>query len=256
MKKTDIGKVVKLESVKAACQECSLRELCLPLGLNASDLSALNTMIKRTRKLKKGEFIYQMGEPLSSLYAIRSGSAKTCEISATGDVQITGFHLSGELLGVDGISADRHHCDAVALESTEVCEIPFNKLEELAHDIPGLQHQLFKILSREIVHDGELLLMLGKMNAEERLAACMLSFSHRFEQLGFSGAEFKLSMSRQDLGDYLGLALETVSRLFSRFQEEGMLEVDGRRIRILDMVRLSSLAGAGAVNTPTHKFQN
>jgi CRP/FNR family transcriptional regulator len=256
MKKSDNPKVVKLASIKAACQDCSLRELCLPLGLNEQDLSALDNMIKRTRKLKKGDFIYQMGQPLTSLYAIRSGSAKTCEISATGDVQITGFHLSGELVGVDGISADRHHCDAVALESTDICEIPYDKLEQLAHEVPGLQHQLFRILSREIVHDGELLLMLGKMNAEERLAACVLSFSHRFEQLGFSGTEFKLSMSRQDLGDYLGLALETVSRLFSRFQDDGMLAVDGRRIEILDMVRLTALAGGGAAVTPTHHFQN
>ncbi len=256
MKKTDKAKVVNLSSVKAACQDCSLRELCLPLGLNEQDLSALNNLIKRTRKLKKGEFIYQMGQPLTSLYAIRSGSAKTCEIATTGDVQITGFHLAGELVGVDGISADRHHCDAVALEPTEVCEIPYDKLEELAHEVQGLQHQLFKILSREIVNDSELLLMLGKMNAEERLAACILSFSNRFQQLGDSGTEFKLSMSRQDLGDYLGLALETVSRLFSRFQEDGLLAVDGRRIEILDIIRLSALAGGAAGDEPTHHFQN
>ena len=256
MKKTEGGKVVQLDSVKAACHDCSLRELCLPLGLNAGDLSALDSMIKRTRKLKKGEFIYQIGEPLTSLYAISSGSAKTCEIAATGEVQITGFHLAGELLGVDGISNERHHCDAVALESTEVCEIPFDKLEQLAHEVPGLQHQLLRIMSREIVHDSELLLMLGKMNAEERLAVCLLSFSHRFLELGYSGTDFKLSMSRQDMGDYLGLALETVSRLFSRFQDEGLLAVDGRRIQILDSVRLAAVAGTGAIDLPSHKFQN
>lgn len=238
------AQVVSLASVKAACEDCSLRELCLPLGLEKEDLSTLSNMIRRTRKFKKGEFIYRIGEPLTSLYALRSGSAKTCEISAGGEVQITGFHLSGELLGIDGISTEQHHCDAVALEDTEVCEIPFNKLEELAHEIQGLQHQLFKILSREVVQDSELLLMLGKMNAEERLATCLLSFSRRFERLGYSGTEFKLSMSRQDLGDYLGLALETVSRLFSRFHDEGLLAVEGRQIRILDQDRLAEMAGA------------
>lgn len=256
MAKQEKAKVVNLASIKAACEECSLRELCLPLGLNSEDLSTLGSMVKRTRQLKKGEFVYRMGEPLTSLYAVRSGSAKTCEISATGEVQITGFHLPGELLGVDGISAERHHCDAVALEHTEVCEIPYDKLEHLAHKIQGLQHQLFKILGREIVHDGELLLMLGKMNAEERLAACLLSFSRRFEQLGYSGTDFKLSMSRQDMGDYLGLALETVSRLFSRFQDEGLLTVDGRHICIINRGRLAELAGIAGVEIPSHHSQN
>lgn len=244
MAKQENAQVVTLASVKAACEECSLRELCLPLGLGKEDLSALSTMVRRTRKFKKGEFIYRIGEPFTSLYALRSGSAKTCEISAGGEVQITGFHLSGELLGIDGISTEQYHCDAVALEATEVCEIPFDKLEVLAHEVRGLQHQLLKLLSREVVQDGELLLMLGKMNAEERLASCLLSFSRRFEELGYSSSDFKLSMSRQDLGDYLGLALETVSRLFSRFHDDGLLVVQGRQIRIVDIDRLVNLAGS------------
>lgn len=255
MDKAKEANVVKLSAIKAACQDCSLRELCLPLGLKEQDLLVLETLIKRIRKLKKGEYIYQMGQPLVSLFAIRSGSAKTCEISTTGDVQITGFHLAGELVGVDGISSDRHHCDAVALEATEVCEIPYRKLEDLAHEVQGLQHRLFKILSHEIVQDGELLLMLGKMNAEERLAVCLLNFSQRFQALGYSATDFKLSMSRQDLGDYLGLALETVSRLFSRFQDDALLEVDGRRIQILDMMRLAGVA-RGVDETPSHHFRN
>lgn len=239
------AKVVDLSTVKAACVDCSLRELCLPLGLNETDLSAMGRVVKRVRKLKKGEFLYRVGEKMTSLYALRAGSAKTCEISVGGDVQITGFHLAGELIGMDGISTDHHHCDAVALEKSEVCELPFDQLEELAHEIPGLQHQMFKVMSREIVHDGELLLMLGKMSAEQRLAASLLSFSRRFECLGYSATEFTLSMSRQDLGDYLGLALETVSRLFSRFQEEGMITIDGRRVELIDLVRLKALTGDG-----------
>jgi CRP/FNR family transcriptional regulator len=256
MSKNTGARIVNITSVKAACEDCSLRELCLPLGLTGVDLGMLERAIKRTRKLKKGEFLYRVGESMASLYALRSGSAKTCEISAAGDIQITGFHLAGELLGMDGISSERHHCDAVALETSEVCEIPFDRLEELAHDIPGLQHQLFKILSREIVQDGELLLMLGKMNAEARLAGCLISFSRRFERLGYSHSDFTLSMSRQDLGDYLGLALETVSRLFSRFQDEGLLAVEGRQIRIVDMPRLRVLAGEASNAAPPARSQN
>jgi len=243
MKREADTKIVDLARVKAVCKECSLRELCLPLGLAQTDLAALEQAIKRTHKVKKGDFLYRIGEPMASLYALRAGSAKTYEISLGGDVQITGFHLAGELLGMDGISTSRHHCDAVALESSEVCEIPFDNLEELAREIPGLQHQLFRILGREIVQDGELLLMLGKMNAEERLAACLLSFSRRFSRLGRSATDFTLSMSRQDLGDYLGLALETVSRLFSRFQEEGLLTVESRRVSLLDLPSLRTMAG-------------
>lgn len=237
------AKIIDIKEVKVACEECSLRELCLPLGLDEADLSSLGDVIKRTRKLKKGEFLYRVGDPLSSLYAVSKGSVKTCELSASGQIQITGFHLAGELVGVDGISSERHHCDAVALEPTELCELPFNELEEVSRRIPSLQHQMFKLLSREIVQDGELLLMVGKMNAEERLATCLLSFSQRYSRLGLSGTQFRLSMSRQDLGDYLGLALETVSRLFSRFQDEGLLHIEGRNVEIADLRGLSAIAG-------------
>jgi len=237
------GRVIDIQEVKVACSECSLRELCLPIGLDEAGLDSLHTVIKRTRTLKKGDFLYRVGDQLKSLYAISKGSIKTCELSASGQIQITGFHLTGELVGMDGISTERHHCDAIVLEPTEVCELPFEDLESVSRDVPSLQHQLLKILSREIVQDGELLLMVGKMNAEERLATSLLSFSRRYENLGLSGTHFRLSMSRQDLGDYLGLALETVSRLFSRFQDEGLLHIEGRNVEILDMNSLLAVAG-------------
>lgn len=237
------ARIIDIKDVKVACQECSLRELCLPLGLDEKDVGHLGTIIKRTRKLNKGEFLYRVGDTLRSLFAVSQGSVKTCELSAGGQVQITGFHLAGELVGIDGISSGRHHCDAVALEKTELCELPFDELEQVAHEMPSLQHQLFRLMSREVVHDGELLLMIGKMNAEERLAACLLSFSMRYMKLGLSGTEFRLSMSRQDLGDYLGLALETVSRLFSRFQEEGLLRIEGRNVKIIDLPGIRAAAG-------------
>jgi CRP/FNR family transcriptional regulator len=232
------AKVINITNLKAACHDCSLRSLCLPLGLGESDMQVLESAIKSRRRLKKGDLLYRVGDPFRALFAIRTGSTKTCEIAADGSVQITGFHLPGELLGVDAISTERHPCDVIALETTELCELPFDRLESLARDIPGLQHQLFRLMSREILEEEAQLLMLGRMKAEERLAAFLISFSKRYQQLGASAVDLRLPMSRQDLGDYLGLALETVSRLFSRFQEEGIISVQGRSVQLRSLERL------------------
>ena len=245
-KKSGIN-VISLSSIKAACKECTLGELCLPLGLNETDVGALDRAIKRRRILKKGELVYRFGDPLRSLYAVKSGAVKTTGLMEDGRAQVTGFYLPGELLGFDAINADEHPCSAEALETTEVCEIPFNDLETLASQVPGLQHQLFKIMSREIVHEEQHLMMLGRMTAEERLASCLLSFSRRQARLGQSADKIHLSMSRQDIGDYLGLALETVSRLFSRFQDEGIINVQGRNIVLLNMECMKGIAN-GKVN--------
>jgi CRP/FNR family transcriptional regulator len=241
MRTADSAKVVNIATLKAACQDCSLRDLCLPLGLDESELRALEGTIKGRRKLKKGDYLYRAGDKFRALYAVRSGSTKTCETSADGNVQITAFHLPGELLGMDAISTESHPCDVVALEGAEICELPFDKLEALAREIPGLQHQLFRVMSREIMQEEALLLMLGRMKAEERLATFLLSFSKRYQKLGFSPTDLRLPMSRQDLGDYLGLALETVSRLFSRFQEDGLINVQGRQVRLLDVEGLKGV---------------
>jgi CRP/FNR family transcriptional regulator len=239
--------VIDIATLKAACSECSLRDLCLPLGLSAADMHALEGTIKSHRKLSKGDFLYRVGDPFRALFAIRSGSTKTCEIAADGSVQITGFHLSGELLGIDAISSEKHPCDVVALETTEICELPFGKLEALARELPGLQHQLFRIMSREIMEEEVQLLMLGRMKAEERLAAFLLSFSRRYQRLGQSPSDLRLPMSRQDLGDYLGLALETVSRLFSRFQEEKLITVQGRSVKLLNIESLKDITKQAVV---------
>jgi len=211
--------------------------------LTEDDMGDLAKIIKRTRNLKKGDHLYRIGERLQSLYAIKSGSIKSLELAQDGYVQITGFHLPGELIGVDAISDERHPCDAIALEPVQVCEIPLDSLEDLAGKIPGLQRQLLRIMSKEIVKEQGQLMMLGKMTADARLATCLLSLSERFESLGLSAEHFRLSMSRQDLGDYLGLALETVSRLFSRFQDDGLIKLEGRQVHILDLAGLQALAG-------------
>jgi CRP/FNR family transcriptional regulator len=247
MQKKAAATVINISSMKAACKDCSLRELCLPLGLSEPDLSSLDKMVKRRRTLKKGEMLYRFGDPLHSLYAIRNGALKTTGLIEDGRAQITGFYLPGELLGIDAINTDHHPCSAEALETSEVCDIPYSALEDLAQKVPGLQHQLLRIMSREIVRDEEMLMMLGRMSAEERLASCLMSFSRRFARLGNAAVEFRLSMSRQDLGDYLGLALETVSRLLSRFQDDGLIDVHGRQIVLRDVDRLRSM---GAGNSP------
>jgi len=241
MRTPNSANVICLTTLKVACGECSLRELCLPLGLGADDMRALEATVKSHRKLSKGEYLYRVGDPFHSLFAIRSGSTKNCEITADGSVQITGFHLAGELLGMDAISSEQHPCDVVALETTEICELPFEKLEALANEVPGLQHQLWRLMSREIADEEIQLVMLGRMKAEERLATFLLSFSRRLQKLGNSSSVLRLPMSRQDLGDYLGLALETVSRLFSRFQEEKLITVQGRNIKLLDAGRLKNI---------------
>jgi CRP/FNR family transcriptional regulator, anaerobic regulatory protein len=241
MRTPNSANVISLTALKVACGECSLRDLCLPLGLGADDMRALEATVKSHRKLSKGEYLYRVGDPFHSLFAIRSGSTKNCEITADGSVQITGFHLAGELLGMDAISSEQHPCDVVALETTEICELPFDKLEALANEVPGLQHQLWRLMSREIADEEIQLVMLGRMKAEERLATFLLSFSRRLQKLGNSSSVLRLPMSRQDLGDYLGLALETVSRLFSRFQEEKLITVQGRNIKLLDAGRLKTI---------------
>lgn len=216
-------------------------ELFLPSGLREADLLALERIVRRRRALEKGQTLYRMGDPLLALYAVRGGSVKTNLLTQGGRVQVTGFYLPGELIGIDAIDEGRFPCDAVALETTELCKIPWPELNELAERIPALHRQLVRLLSREIARGEELLMMLGHLDAEARLAACLLDFNARYKRLGDTGDRFTLSMSRQDLGDYLGLALETVSRFFTRLHEDGLLEVQGRDVRLRDPAGLRAM---------------
>lgn len=236
-------KVIDIASVKLACSSCNLHQLCLPLGVESDDIERLDAIIKRRRPLRRNSYVFHLGDEFRALYAIRSGSVKTYTITEDGSEQITGFHLPGEIIGLDAINSVHHPCGAKALETTSICEIPFNRLEELSVLVPGLGRQLLRIMSREIQADGELLTLLGKKSAEERLAALLLSLSMRFQSRGFSAREFHLSMSRNDIGNYLGLAVETVSRLFTRFQQQGSIEVQNKYIRLLDRRHLQELAG-------------
>ena len=232
---------MKLEAMKVACSSCSLRELCLPVGLSARDIERVDELVGARRSLKRGEVLFHAGDRFEALYAVRTGFFKTRISSEDGRDQVTGFQMAGELLGLDGISHDRHNCDAIALEDSQVCVIPFGQLEELSRDFTPLQHQFHKIMSREIVRDHGMMLLLGSMRAEERLAAFLLNLTQRLQARGFSASSLILRMTREEIGSYLGLKLETVSRTFSKFQDEGLLEVKQRHIRILDEAGLRQL---------------
>jgi CRP/FNR family transcriptional regulator, anaerobic regulatory protein len=233
--------IIRIEPLKVACSGCNLRELCLPVGLSGDQLGALDDMVSLRRTVGRGEALFRVGEPFTSLYAVRAGFFKTCVSSEDGRDQVTGFQMAGELLGLDGIGTDRHTCDAVALEDSSVCVIPFHQLEDLSREFSDLQRQLHRIMSREIVRDHGVMLLLGSMRAEERLAAFLLNLTQRLKSRGFSASELILRMTREEIGSYLGLKLETVSRAFSKLQDDGALEVKQRQIRVLDPAALQAL---------------
>lgn len=229
--------------IPIACKDCNIYQLCLPLGVGEADLNLLDRIIKRRRPLRRREHLFRVGDPFQAIYAVRAGTIKTYTPTMDGNEQVIGFHLPGELVGLDAISSSVHPCAARALETTSVCEIPFDRLESLAVHVPALQRQMLRVLSKEIQHDHTLLMQISKKAAEERLAALLISLSLRFQARGFSAAEFHLSMSRNDMANYLGLAVETVCRVFGRMQDEGILDVRRKHIAIKDMARLRKLAG-------------
>ena len=232
---------MKFEAMKVACSSCNLRELCLPVGLSEADLERIEGLVASRRALKRGEVLFHAGDRFESLFAVRTGYFKTRVSSEDGRDQVTGFQMGGEILGLDGIGTDQHTCDAVALEDSQVCQIPYARLEEIAHEVQGLQHQFHKVMSREIVRDHGVMLLLGSMRAEARLAAFVLNLTQRLQARGFSSSSLVLRMTREEIGSYLGLKLETVSRTFSRFQDDGLLEVKQRDIRVLDEPGLRKL---------------
>ena len=232
---------LRLEPFKVACSNCNLRELCLPLGLSAEQLEQLDTLVATRRSVARGDALFRSGDAFQSLYAVRTGFFKTCVAAEDGRDQVTGFQIAGELLGLDGIGTERHACDAIALEDSQVCVIPYHQLEELSRECTDLQRQFHKIMSREIVRDHGVMLLLGSMRAEERLAAFLLNLTRRLKARGYSGSELVLRMTREEIGSYLGLKLETVSRTFSKFQDEGLLDVRQRQIRVRDAAGLQAL---------------
>ena len=221
-------------TIKVACSSCNLRELCMPLGLSESEMEQVDDVVSTRRKIARGDHLFRNGDKFNALFAIRTGFFKTRISAEDGRDQVTGFQMAGEIIGLDGIVSDHHTCDAVALEDAEVCVMPFDRIEELSREITSLQRHVHKIMSREIVRENGVMLLLGSMRAEERLAAFLLNLVQRLHARGFSQTELVLRMTREEIGSYLGLKLETVSRTFSKFVDDGLVEVKQRHVRILD----------------------
>ena len=235
-------------SGKAHCSTCSLSSLCLPIALDSTDLDSLDKIIKRGRPIQKGEMLFKQGDNFNAVYAIRTGAIKTFTVAPSGEEQITGFNLASEIVGLSGYSQDVYPLSAKALETTTVCELPLERLESLCDELPGLRKQVMRNMSGEIRQDQQMMLQLSKRSADERLAYFLLELSSRFERRGFSPKAFRLSMSRVDISNYLGLAVETVSRIFTRFQKNGLIATEGKEVTLTDIGELSALAGNPILN--------
>ena len=240
---------INFDQLKVSCASCSLRELCIPQGMTEDELKLIDTVIERKKPVHKNDYLFRAGDTNRSIYAVLSGSVKTLVDNPNGEEQIVGFHLPGELLGMDGFSGDAHTCSAVALETSSVCEFPLESLDEVCHVVPSIQYAMRRIMGREVTKDHAMLLLLGRMSAEEKLASFLISLSKRMAQRHWKPSEFNLTMPRQDIANYLGLAVETVSRLFAHLQDAEIIEVDRRRVNICDMERLQAIVGdSDAIN--------
>lgn len=242
------SKIIDFSKIKVTCSNCNLQELCLPRGLKMEDLEQLETVVKRSHPLQGGDFLFRAGDPLHNIYAIRSGSIKLFLVDKNGVEQILGFYFPGEILGLDAIDTKKHICTAIAMETSSYCSFPFAHLADICSRVSELQNQMFRLMSRELTYENELLLTIGKKNAEERLATFLITLSGRFQRLGYSSKEFKLAMSRQEIANYLGLTIETVSRILSRFQKEQIIDVARKQISIKNLEMLHKLSSGCSNN--------
>lgn len=224
------------------CAQCGVYQLCLPLGLHQDDLTLLESVVKRKEIFKRGQILFRPGERFDFIYAIRSGSVKTYVSTEDGRAQITGFHIAGELLGLSALASGRYSSEARALETTSVCRVDAKRFDDLVQKMPSIQYQMLKIMSGQIRQDEELMLLLGKRSAEERLAEYLIGLSQRFAARNYSATQFRLSMSRGDIGNYLGIAEETVCRILTRFQDAGIIATNRRDVRLIDLRQLEAVA--------------
>jgi CRP/FNR family transcriptional regulator len=235
---------ININTIKEVCSNCNLRELCMPIGLNNDEMQRLDQVVAKRRRVKHGEHLFSSGDHFTSLYVIRTGFFKTCLMTENGREQVTGFQMAGEIVGLDGIVSDMHSCTAVALEDADVCVMPFETVEAMSREFPVLQRHVHKLMSKEIVRENSVMLLLGNMRAEERLAAFLINLVQRLHARGYSEKELLLRMTREEIGSYLGMKLETVSRTFSKFSDEGLIEVKQRHIKIVDLVVLKKIVNA------------
>jgi CRP/FNR family transcriptional regulator, anaerobic regulatory protein len=232
---------ITISSLTSSCADCSMHELCLPATVSDEELDRLETIMSKRTRVERGEGLYRAGDVFTSLYAVRLGHFKTVYSEGPATKQITGFQMSGEILGMEGIGQTRHKCSAIALEDSEVCEIPYSRLETLLSEMPSLQAHFHRMMSREIEREHQVMLLLGSMSADQRVAAFLLNLSKRYEARGFSSSHFVLRMTREDIGNYLGLTIESVSRVFSRFKKNDWIEGSPRDVKLLDRKALEDL---------------
>ncbi|GHB13320.1 fumarate/nitrate reduction transcriptional regulator Fnr [Modicisalibacter luteus] len=235
-------RIATLSETRSNCHDCRLRSLCLPDNLSKEDIGELDSIVQRRKPVARGAYLFQAGQRFNSIFAVRTGSVKASTLLANGDEHISGFHLPGDVIGLDAIVSRDHPSTAIALESTSVCEIPYAELESLGDRLPTLQHQLVRIMSRELLAEQSTGHLLTRRAAEQRLAVVLLKFSERFANRGLSALRFRLPMSRLDLGNYLGLVPETMSRTFRRLEEQGLLSIAGKEIEIVDVCAIKALA--------------
>jgi CRP/FNR family transcriptional regulator len=231
---------------QVSCGNCQLSAICLPIALETREIDQLDNIIQRGRPVRKGEHIFREDDEFGAVYAVRSGSLKTYSVTKDGKEQVTGFYLPGEIFGLDGIGENRHTNSAKALETSAICEIPFHQLQELSGKVAGLQRNMFHIIGQEINYDKQLITLLSKNSADERIASLLVSISSRNARRKLSSTSFRLPMSRTDIGNYLGLTVETVSRTFSRFQKMELIQVDNKEITILDVDKIQEIAHGSA----------
>ncbi len=229
------------------CQNCSFNHLCLPVALNKTEIESLDDIIERKKPLQKTEKLVASGDKFSSLYAVRTGSFKSFVSDADGEEQIIGFHFPGDIIGFDALREHKHQSYTQALETAMVCELPYDTLDDMSMKFPKLRHQIMSFMSAEIKQDHDMMMLLNKRTAEERLLYFIAHLSRRFEERGFSARQFNLSMTRNEIGNYLGLTVETISRLLTRFQKEALIQVEGKLITILDFEAIDAKLHAAVV---------
>ena len=235
-------KVIDFARIKTSCSSCSLHDLCLPRGLTQENLEQLDSLVDRTQPLHQGDYLFRAGDKFQQLYAVRSGSVKLCMTSESGEEQIIGFYFPGEIIGLDAIDQQFHSSSAVVMETSTFCALPFRKLIDLCIDLPDLNYQMMRLMSHELSEGNELLLTLCKKNADEKIATFLVSISGRLKRLGYSSSEFRLNMSRQEIGNYLGLTLETVSRILNKFQRSNIILIDHKLVKIKQAEKLAQLS--------------
>lgn len=238
----DAAAPIDIARLRRSCEECSLAQLCLPAGMDQRDLGRLDGLVQKRRTLKRGDRLFRTGDALGAVYVASEGAFKTVVVNESGEEHVLGFQLPGELFGLDAVGSGHHRCEAIALEESRVCELPFSSLADVASQLPGLQRQLLRVMGQSADRDQDHVGLLSRRQASERVATFLQGLAHRFQRLGHSAVDFHLPMSRDEIARYLGLALETVSRGFSRLHEDGVIEVRGRRVQVLDVQALHNAA--------------